>query len=47
MLYHRDKKTGDHIVVVDGCERRYPTRAAAMAACKERIGQPDEGGATR
>lgn len=44
MLYHRDKETGDHIVTIDGCEHRYQTRAAAMAACKQEINRtgPDD-----
>ena len=35
MLYHRDSETGEHLVTHKGEERRFPTRAAALDACRE------------
>lgn len=35
MLYHRDEKTGEHLVTHNGQERRFPTRAAALSACRD------------
>jgi hypothetical protein len=46
MLYYRDEQTGEHLVTHNGQERRFPTRAAAISACRElRDEQPDEHGA--
>ena len=43
MLYHRDEETGEHLVTHDGQERRYPTRAAALSACRDlKCEQADE-----
>ena len=35
MLYHRDERTGEHLVTHDGLERRFPTRAAALCAARD------------
>ena len=35
MLYHRDEQTGEHLVTHNGQERRFPTRAAALSACRD------------
>lgn len=35
MLYHRDARTGEHLVVHNGRERRFPTRAEALTAARE------------
>ena len=35
MLYHRDSRTGDHLVTHNGEERRFSTRAEALSAARE------------
>ena len=35
MLYHRDDRTGDHLVTHDGQTQRFTTRAAAITAGRE------------
>ena len=35
MLYHRDDRTGDHLVTYDGQTQRFATRAEAITAGRE------------
>ncbi len=42
MLYHRDVQTGDHLVTHNGQERRFATRAAALAAVHDLRTDPAE-----
>jgi hypothetical protein len=34
-LYHRDERTGDHLVTHSGHERRYATRSEALSAVRD------------
>jgi hypothetical protein len=43
VLYHRDNRTGDHMLTHAGESRRFGTRAVAISAARELLlGRPDE-----